>query len=369
MNASDLAGLQRKGLEVHGIQVDPGFASPPGDLTPRQGINMGANGVIDFKFIDSATGLVITSDPIDVSYFERALGFTGAAPDMGAIEVGGPIPAPTARFNAEPGTGTVPLDVQFTDTSLGIVNGRTWEFGDGSPASNETNPLHRFLLPGTFRVTLVVMGPGGSDGAVLDIIVLPIGAPEARFTASSAEGVAPFSVQFTDLSLLGGGIDSRTWDYGDGTVPEVFTVPTNPVHIFASPDAYTVTLTVVGPGGASSARMGITALALPLPPLARFDVDQAEGPVPLTVRFTNLSDRATSYLWDFDDGSSSTQVSPTHTFGAVGEYTVRLVATGPGGTDDDTRTITVLPGTPSPPWAAIGVATALVYGLSKVLRR
>ena len=47
---------------------------------------------------------------------------------------------------------------------------------------------------------------------------------------------------------------------------------------------------------------------------------------PLTVQFSNSSSNASSYLWDFGDGSTSTLNSPTHTYTANGNYDVRLIA-------------------------------------------
>lgn len=73
-------------------------------------------------------------------------------------------------------------------------------------------------------------------------------------------------------------------------------------------------------------------------PVAGFMAAPLSGSVPLTVTFTNLSANATSYEWDFGDGVTSTLESPTHTYTAVGVYTVVLAATGPSGTDILTRT-------------------------------
>jgi len=48
--------------------------------------------------------------------------------------------------------------------------------------------------------------------------------------------------------------------------------------------------------------------------------------VPLSVQFTNTSTNATSYSWDFGDGTTSTALNPLHTFNSPGLYTVTLVA-------------------------------------------
>ncbi len=50
------------------------------------------------------------------------------------------------------------------------------------------------------------------------------------------------------------------------------------------------------------------------------------GTIPLTVNFTNQSIAATQYLWDFGDGLTSTQSSPSHTYYKSGVYTVSLLA-------------------------------------------
>jgi Zn-dependent metalloprotease len=50
---------------------------------------------------------------------------------------------------------------------------------------------------------------------------------------------------------------------------------------------------------------------------------------PFPVAFNNLSTNAGSYTWDFGDGSpTSAAVNPTHTYNAVGDYTVTLIADG-----------------------------------------
>ncbi|QCK14471.1 PKD domain-containing protein [Mangrovivirga cuniculi] len=56
----------------------------------------------------------------------------------------------------------------------------------------------------------------------------------------------------------------------------------------------------------------------------------------LEVAFTNESQNATGYTWDFGDGNTSTETNPVHTYAAEGTYTVTLTATD--GTDEAVST-------------------------------
>ena len=62
------------------------------------------------------------------------------------------------------------------------------------------------------------------------------------------------------------------------------------------------------------------------PPTVDFSVDVIEGPAPLTITLTNLSENATEYQWDFGDGTQSPESQPKHTYTKAGTYTVRLKA-------------------------------------------
>ena len=73
------------------------------------------------------------------------------------------------------------------------------------------------------------------------------------------------------------------------------------------------------------------------------------GIVPLTVDFTNTSvGENLSYSWDFGDGQTSMEASPSHTYEVVGEYTVTLTTTNNYGTDTKLDSISV----------SLGVSTA-----------
>lgn len=69
---------------------------------------------------------------------------------------------PVARFTGTPTEGAAPLTVRFTDLSTGTPTSWSWNFGDGSGAS-EKNPVHLYLEPGAYTVTLMATNRYGSN--------------------------------------------------------------------------------------------------------------------------------------------------------------------------------------------------------------
>jgi PKD repeat protein len=70
----------------------------------------------------------------------------------------------------------------------------------------------------------------------------------------------------------------------------------------------------------------------------QYDSSQLVAPINLPVDFLNNSTNATSWLWNFGDGATSTLQNPTHTYTTIGTYTVSLTATNSWGDANTTNT-------------------------------
>jgi PKD repeat protein len=86
-------------------------------------------------------------------------------------------PVPPAAFSVS----TAPLVASFTDQSTGVIDTRSWDFGDGE-SSTDQSPNHTYATHGDYVVTLTVTGPGGTDTETQTVNIKPP-APVASFTA------------------------------------------------------------------------------------------------------------------------------------------------------------------------------------------
>jgi len=153
--------------------------------------------------------------------------------------------------------------------------------------------------------------------------------PVADFSGAPLSGVAPVTVQFTDLST--GGATTWSWGFGDGVASTL----RNPAHTYQTAGSFTVSLTASNSGGQGTrTRTDYIVVSTPAsPPIADFTANPLSGNAPLAVQFTDRSTGATSWSWDFGDGASSSLRSPSHTYQSAGSYWVSLKVMNSAGMD------------------------------------
>jgi PKD repeat protein len=248
--------------------------------------------------------------------------------------------APTAGFNVSSELGIAPLTVNFQNTTTGNVSSYQWDFGDGT-TNTDISPTHTYINPGTYNVILTAVGTGGSSTATRQITVNePTPQPPvARFSTDRLTGEAPLTVQFLNDST--GAITSYEWSFGDGGASS----DTNPTYTYQIPGTFTANLTVRGAGGESSSQVQIqVSQSVQLPPTAAFVPSTTTGNIPLGITFQNTSSgEFEQVLWDFGDGTTSSETSPQHTFSVAGNYNVVLTVIGRGGSSTAQTIISVAP--------------------------
>ena len=76
-------------------------------------------------------------------------------------------------------------------------------------------------------------------------------------------------------------------------------------------------------------------------PTVSFTVQNDNCKAPCEVAFTSTAENATSYLWAFGDGQTSTDTNPRHSYATVGVYEVTLTANGTGGSSTTSQQVKV----------------------------
>lgn len=251
-------------------------------------------------------------------------------------------------FVADITSGNAPLGVQFThvndlsfpfDTFL-------WEFGNGD-TSTDPNPSYTYPSAGTFTVKLTATAhdpdlPGGEGTAVKEKVayIQVLAEPVADFSATPTSGTTPLTVQFNNESTFVA--TSYIWDFGDGSIGTGVT----PEHIYETPGSYTVTLTATHPslGPLSETKVNFIVATAPVP-VPLFSAVPVTGFEPLEVTFTNESTGfPDEFLWDFGDGTTSTEENPVHIYDTAGVFDVTLTASnGTGSATSAPVTIDVQP--------------------------
>jgi len=228
-------------------------------------------------------------------------------------------------FDAVPISGQNPLTVSFTDQTTGASPiFWLWDFGDGG-ASNAQNPVHTYLAPGSYTVSLTAIESTSAFGTATkrDFISVAPAPLVPNFVATPTTGALPLTVSFSDQSS-GVAPTSWVWDFGDGGT----SADQNPSHTYLAIGSYTVTLTAFFHQQTATLVSTDLITVVPAPLVADFNATPLSGVNPLQVSFTDTSHGATTtaWSWDFGDGASSTVQNPTHTYTAPGHYDVSLTA-------------------------------------------
>jgi PKD repeat protein/Zn-dependent protease len=248
--------------------------------------------------------------------------------------------APSTDFYTTTRSGSAPLRVSFFDLSEGTLPLRfLWDFGDGT-TSTEQNPTHTFTQNGRYTVKITVTNSYGQDSKTIPDYITVGDPPKADFSVSPPSGILPLTVEFTDMTR--GGPQSWGWVFGDGST----STEQNPSHTFTKPGLYSVTLSAMNEYGTGSVtKSGI--INTGIVPDAEFIVEPREGNPPLIVRFRDFSSGSPiAWLWDFGDGSTSTEKDPVHTYQKAGIYTTTLQVANAFGSDMLTRPNLVRVGIP-----------------------
>jgi PKD repeat protein len=268
---------------------------------------------------------------------------------------------PDAEFAYSPPTPTTQDTIQFTDISTdpdGYITSWSWNFGDYSTSTLQ-NPSHTYTDDGVYNVSLTVTDNYGVSTEITQFISVLNVAPTANFEYFPDIPTDLETIIFNDTSSdLDGTIISWIWDFGDGNTSE----EQNPTHQYADNGTYTITLNVSDDDGAIQ-KISQQILVLNVKPTASFGYTPSEPTINDTIQLTDFSQdydgSIVSWSWDFDDGESSTEASPSHKYESQGTYMVTLTVTDNDGESDDIEKAIIVKRVTT--GDEIGIESLLVY--------
>lgn len=153
--------------------------------------------------------------------------------------------------------------------------------------------------------------------------------PTANFSADVLEGCSPVCTQFTDLSVPNGGAITAWHWYADGVH---FSDETNPDFCFNGEGGYDIQLQVVSANGCVNMLTRYGYINVHQTPQAEFSVDELIPDMDPDIQPVDHSTNATTWLWDFGDGTTSTDNDPFHQYAPwdTGTYCIRLMVSNHG---------------------------------------
>ncbi|MCC7466355.1 MAG: PKD domain-containing protein, partial [Saprospiraceae bacterium] len=228
--------------------------------------------------------------------------------------------------------GTPTVVWEKYNTALRTVPDQTSYFypSDGSNWRPEAIDLAPFS--GQKIVVRFAAVNGYGNGLYLDNIGLLIPEPPL------ASYVAPDTICRLDTVIYQASPSTNNssyiWSFGAAAQPSLGSGIGPHTVVYPTPGNKNVRLIVNNPFGADTQLH-----VLHVRPLATANFTFTQNL--LTASFTNTSTNATSYLWDFGDGMTSTEANPVHTYTTPGVYTVTLSATNACRTHTQTATVGV----------------------------
>ncbi len=217
-------------------------------------------------------------------------------------------------------------DVTLTGSGAGVGGDYVWDLGVVDGVAFDPLVSNTYTVVGT-----TAAGCSGNDE--VNIVVNP--SMTVSFSGDELIGCAPFTVNFT--SLVPGAI--YNWNFGDGGSSNAAA----PSHTYLTAGEFSVSLNMTNADGCTGSVTYIDYITVVPQPIAAFTYSPNQVDVTDTeVKFTNQSLYATSYSWDFGDGSAiSNAENPIHLFPEVGDvrYPVTLTVQNELGCSDISQKI------------------------------
>jgi gliding motility-associated-like protein len=268
----------------------------------------------------------------------QLIAFTGACRDT--IEQTVTIhPLPTANFTTNTTSGCNPLQVVFENNSVGAVD-FIWNFGDGD-TDTLNNTQHTYFATGpnnqNYTAHLQAINENGCSASSSINLTVLTGALAAFTAPNYVPGCSPQTASFENQSA---NAVSYEWNFGNGNTSNETEPSSTFYHDGLNVGYFTVQL-IAYSSGLCHDTTERTIVVFPSPSYD-LDLSSLSNCSPLQVTMPYILG-ATAFSWNFGDGNTSNQPTPTHTFLYNGTnptpYNVTFIGTSSFGCSDTVSSI------------------------------
>ncbi|MCK4663260.1 MAG: PKD domain-containing protein [Bacteroidales bacterium] len=246
-------------------------------------------------------------------------------------------------------------NITISNSSTGVSSYK-WNFGDGT-SSFEAIPVKSYSDTGKFIIKLIASFENVCYDTIIDsVYVDPI---LAQFiTDKNYICELPDEVNYINQSV---NAVEWLWKFGNGNQSDeenpTISYSITPEILENYNKIYSDTLIIISPFGCRDTTIVDSNIVVILPKIYFIPNDSSlydsviSGCIPLEINFENKSvsnnpsDPFVELIWDFDDGTTSTEQKPYHVFNEEGEYNVSLSITNSSGCINSFEA-TILAGTP-----------------------
>jgi len=190
-------------------------------------------------------------------------------------------------------------------------------YQDNQPIPGATSSSYMATENGTYYV--VGSTPFGCNKTSLAVTLI-FNEVQVDFDYEIVKGCDEDTVIFTNLSSPG----QSLWNFGDN--PSLYDTTTNPVHVYSSQGNYAVRLKLTDSIGCTDSMLKFVDTRHEINAVFGQSVDSiCQSGNNNVIFFDQSTGDINSWFWDFGDGSTSTQQSPTHAYTVAGTYTITLI--------------------------------------------
>lgn len=220
-----------------------------------------------------------------------------------------------------------PFEAKFTSTSY-FAEKYFWDLGNTT--STAQDPMNYYTSTGVYDIKLTIESPGGCRDSVSQQLEI-YNPNDGTITYDPNPGCRPRTVTFSAFRPMNARF---IWDFGDGNVIDTNT--NTMTHVYENFGKFIPRVILKQPEGCIVPITGTDTIEI-YGALAKFAIDNYNFCDSGTI---NIIDSTTSqgailgYTWDFGDGTTSNQPSPSHLYTTPGNYTINLYVQTQGGCVD-----------------------------------